>query len=130
MIISHPNKFIFLHLPKNAGTSIEGSLTGANDWKTADKHLTATESIEKFGQDVWREYFTFCFVRNPWDRLVSQFRFNGETWCKRYFGHSLGFNDFVKKVVAPGLPFSRHDYLSKIGSQYGGPVLGSTIQNL
>jgi len=119
MIISKENKYIFIHIPKNSGTSIEASLTGAQQWKAEEKHMTTLECRAKYGADLWLEFFTFCVVRNPWDRLVSQFRFSGKIWCKRHFGKLLSFNEFVTEIVAKGLPFSGHDYLSKTGAQSG-----------
>lgn len=119
MIISNEHKYIFIHLPKNAGTSIEVSLTGAERWEAEEKHLTALECREKYGYDLWRECFTFCVVRNPWDRLVSQFKFSGGIWCNRYFGKLLTFNEYVAEIVGKGLPFSGHDFLSKTGAQPG-----------
>ena len=86
MIISAEKKYIFIHIPKNAGTSIEASLTGAEQWKDEEKHMTAWECKTKYGEQVWHEYFSFCVVRNPWDRLLSQYKFSGKNWCNRYFG--------------------------------------------
>jgi hypothetical protein len=119
MIISDEHKYIFIHIPKNAGTSIEVSLTGRQQWDDKEKHLTAAECRAKLGFDKWREFFSFCVVRNPWDRLVSQFRFSGEIWCNRHYGKSLSFNDYIKEIVGKGLPFSGHDYLSKTGASFG-----------
>jgi hypothetical protein len=119
VIISNEKKYIFIHIPKNAGTSIEIALTGNEQWRAEEKHLTARECIKLHGEQIWQDYFTFCIVRNPWDRLVSQFNFSGKNWCIRYFGKPLNFSEYVTQIVDKGLPFSKHDYLSKTGDQAG-----------
>jgi len=84
-IVSRKLKFIFIHIPKTAGSSIgdpsykkfrKGSLIqylGAED-EAHQGHIRARELKEKLGES-WDEYFKFCFVRNPWDRLVSAYLF-------------------------------------------------------
>lgn len=119
MIISHENKYIFIHVPKNAGTSIEVSLINKKVWQAEEKHLTALECLNKVGEEVWANYFTFCFVRNPWDRLVSQYKFSGQDWGNKYFEKPLSFKGFVKQIVEKRLPFSKHDHRSKLGLQNG-----------
>ena len=73
MIISEKGKFIFVHIQKTAGKTIEGVIKknypDSKFWY--GRHGHAINGIKEIGQEKWDEYFTFAFVRNPWDRLVS-----------------------------------------------------------
>lgn len=62
-------KCIYIHVPKVAGTSINNALYG----KTLG-HYTC-DHISKTFSKLYQESFKFSFVRNPWDRLVSAYRF-------------------------------------------------------
>jgi hypothetical protein len=86
MVISEDKKIIFVHIPKTAGSSIAKSLAlgggkvqfgGMN--KVYDTHTTARQL--KASYPNYDNFFTFAFVRNPWDRLYSWFTFlcNGRT---------------------------------------------------
>ena len=86
MILYHKHKFIFIHIGKTGGTSIEKVLceelnipfeetkktpkTG-NWWK----HEWSMEMRNYVGYENWDEYFKFAFIRNPWDRQVSKYEF-------------------------------------------------------
>jgi chondroitin 4-sulfotransferase 11 len=79
MAIDHKNKFIFIHIPKTAGTAIEEAL-GFNVEKLHKKKYNikhGTPTDDKY-VDYWDEYFTFTCVRNPWDRFVSLYFFELE----------------------------------------------------
>lgn len=75
-MICHRNKLIFIHLPKCAGTSIEMALTGES-WHRGEsqreQHLTAAETRESYGDDIFASYFKFAIVRNPWDLLIAYY---------------------------------------------------------
>lgn len=60
---------IFIHVPKVAGTSINYALYG----RTLG-HYTAQEVQATF-PTLFESSFTFSFVRNPWERLASAYRF-------------------------------------------------------
>ena len=64
-------KFIFVHVTKTGGTSIQRALNIRTD------HVPASKIREKVGKNKWSSYFKFSFVRNPFDKIVSQSHYNG-----------------------------------------------------
>jgi hypothetical protein len=80
--MSHKHEFFFIHVEKVAGSSLIKELKQNEDvvyYK--EERFRATEFyggdhdsqkfIKWFGCDVWDRYYSFAFVRNPWDRMVS-----------------------------------------------------------
>jgi hypothetical protein len=70
MTINHEKKLIFIHIPKNAGTSIIKAMGVENLFM--DK--TIEEYKEHYG-DYWNEYKKFTVVREPIDRFISAYKF-------------------------------------------------------
>ena len=70
MTINHEKKLIFIHIPKNAGTSIIKAMGVENLYM--DK--TIEEYKEHYG-DYWNEYKKFTVVREPIDRFISAYKF-------------------------------------------------------
>ena len=62
---------IFLHIPKTGGVSVSRALYG----NLAASHKTIEQYQLAFSARDFNRYFKFCFVRNPWDRLYSAYRF-------------------------------------------------------
>jgi len=53
------------------------------------QHLLAQQVRQEVGVDVFDEYFKFSFVRNPWDKAVSQFLFMRKIpFLRKYIGMS------------------------------------------
>lgn len=110
-MICHHHRCLFVHIPKNAGQSVEQvfvKLLGLS-WETRaplllrhnDRpelgppklaHLKWWEYVEHkyLTQAQFDEYFKFAVVRNPWARIVSMYKYFG-------FHHRIGFSDFVVK---------------------------------
>ena len=90
----------FIHIPKNAGTSISAWL-----WNNFPKHSTPKSYIaqRQFGgkharQSKIKEYipdlgFTFVSVRNPWDRLLSAYYYYKRE--KNLPSENMSFREFV-----------------------------------
>ena len=84
-LVSDSHKFIFVHIPKNAGTSIELAL---KDYCTAesllrpdtDPHETVLEVKARIGKEKFDEYFKFAVCRNPYDRELSYFFYANQAW--------------------------------------------------
>ena len=104
VLVSHRYKFIYFKNLKVAGTSVEsffgqfcvdpskkytyqgqadqqiskyGILGGrgggkGNQWM---RHKSAKKVKRDLGSQKFNSYFKFCVVRNPWDKVVSQFFF-------------------------------------------------------
>ena len=65
-MINHKHKFIFIHIPKTGGTSVDEFFTGK-----MQKHACMKDYIDNLGSNLVKKYFKFCIVRNPWDKTVS-----------------------------------------------------------
>lgn len=97
MIINHRYKFIFIHIQKTAGTSITNSLFELPE----TKHLHHPHSkLNTIDLDNYKDYIKFCFVRNPFDRLVSWYNMILQKgihndWSKYILENSNSFSEFL-----------------------------------
>lgn len=79
MLISHSHRFVFVHIPKTGGNSVAAALhpfatRGSWEGDCPEKHLTAWQIRQRFFQyHDWNDYFSFAFVRNPWELLHSDY---------------------------------------------------------
>jgi hypothetical protein len=81
MIYAPDQGFVFIHIGRTGGTSVERTLCQGLgiDFETTKKdpqgrwwkHIWAREMMRKIGVDDWESYFTFAFTRNPYDMILS-----------------------------------------------------------
>jgi len=89
-MILHSKQLIFFHIPKVAGTSIEIAIYGKKwdpysfdrelflGWHDAygfTQHAVYSQMLDFYDEHILSGYFKFCFVRNPWERVLSAFRY-------------------------------------------------------
>ena len=102
MFINHKHKFIFIHIPKNAGTSIRNSFDiQGYDKKVIRKpypHNSCSEIKTYCGDLVWETFYKFAVTRNPYERMVSYYHFHKSPQY-RYpaRANTLSFNDWIFK---------------------------------
>jgi len=98
MLLSYNPKFIFIHIPKTAGTSISECLRTVATGKVEmggqklswDFHTTARLCEYRLGANQFANSFTFSFVRNPWDWMYSWYSMHSKDKGKEYtFKHWL-----------------------------------------
>ncbi|WP_072239604.1 sulfotransferase family protein, partial [Campylobacter coli] len=65
-------KCIFIHVPKVAGSSIERVIYQTDKWLVG--HVKASDYV-KFDKNKFESCFSFGFVRNPYDRVVSAYHY-------------------------------------------------------
>jgi len=107
-MINHEHKFIFIHIPKCAGMSIGKTLTELTKPKDDEPHYGTKWNYEgfkihhdEFDEKIWEEYFVFTFLRNPQDRLLSQY----------YYRDFLYYHEFEYAVKnMKGLFSQRYGY--------------------
>lgn len=75
MIVNHALQFVFYHVPKTAGSSVRAALMKLPGCirPHGSKHLTPADAAGIMPEVLG--YFSFCFVRDPWERFGSLHRF-------------------------------------------------------
>jgi hypothetical protein len=121
-MINYSEKFLFIHVPRTGGTSIEAFLTesGAEvvelprDRAVEEdllrfQHLHASKALEVFEDRglPFAEFFKFSFMRNPWERLVSFFFYDHHTYVALGQAEDITFAEYVK------IKISRHPFTFK-----------------
>ena len=56
------------------------------------EHPLASD-LQAFDPYAWNNFYKFCFVRNPFDKTVSEY-----LWCCRQTGINISFHDFLLKL--------------------------------
>lgn len=94
MYVDQSRKLIFIHNPKTAGMSIVRSFNfPSTGFPNKFNHTRPAEAIAFIFQQSWSSFYSFCFVRNPWDRIASL-----------YFFHK---SDHYAKIAGPNLSHQR-----------------------
>ena len=91
MIIDE-HKTIFIHIPKNAGTSIEEYFGNESFRIQPSKHADIHEIKTKF-KNSYNNYRKFTIIRNPYDKMVSWY-----FYLKKNLGSYdiIEFNEWIK----------------------------------
>jgi len=136
MLVSHSAQFIFLKTLKTGGTSVELALqklflpqsvmrkqlyfedetgiVGARGEQPSQEnywhHMTALEVYRKLGYRTFNRYRRISIVRNPFDKVLSQFFFRLRQ-PEGFTADKAKFNDYVR--TAKRLPVDRQIYSIK-----------------
>lgn len=95
---------VFVHIPKAAGLSIATSLYGTE----GGLHTKLSTYRYVLSKSEFESFFKFTFVRNPWDRLLSAYRFlkaggwtdSDRRWYQQNLGTCRDFREFVHHHLA------------------------------
>ena len=104
-------KAIFIHIPKNAGTSIEEYFGNESVRIQPSKHADIHEIKSRF-KNSYNNYKKFTIIRNPYDKMVSWY-----FYLKKNLGNYnvIEFNDWIKD---PSKFWHANDPISFLKPQY------------
>lgn len=90
--IVNGKKIVFIHINKTGGTSI-GNALGFNK-----SHLTVREIIDFIGKKRFESSYKISAVRNPWDKVLSHYKYRIKTNQTNMGENTPSFSEWVKKT--------------------------------
>ena len=143
-MISFQKRFLFVHIPKTAGNSIQSVLRDYSEDQIValrseqdgierfglrnpnykiKKHSTLAEYRAALGDDRFRNLYKFTCVRNPWDRMVSYYftptQHFGQLDRKEFrkvISKALSVADYLRLDKGDDDPFANVDYIIRFES--------------
>jgi hypothetical protein len=140
-MISLQKRFLFVHIPKTAGNSIQSILQDysedelvalrseqdgverfglRNPKHNIKKHSTLAEYRAALGDAQFGDLYKFTCVRNPWDRMVSYYftpTQKAAVWDRKKFrkviSKALSVADYLQLDRREEDPFSNVDYVMR-----------------
>ena len=88
----HLARALLVHINKTGGSSVEKALG------MPFQHRTARDFIELMGRERWDRCFTFTFVRNPWDKVASHYRYRVKTNQTGLGTNPIPFQEWVRRA--------------------------------
>lgn len=87
----HRYKYIYIRTPKAASTSIVNALGECDNVRTRGYNSSSCMALHFYWnstvleqdnlQKMWKDYFVFGFVRNPWRRAYSLYKYLHSSGC-------------------------------------------------
>jgi sulfotransferase famil protein len=140
-MISLRKQFLFVHIPKTAGNSIQSVLRDYSEdelvalRKEQDgierfglrnpnykikKHSTLSQYYDALGDEQFRDLYKFTCVRNPWDRMVSYYftpTQKPENWNRKKFRETISkavsVPDYLRLKNGEANPFANVDCIMR-----------------
>ena len=140
-MISFQKQFLFVHIPKTAGNSIQSILRDYSEDEIValrseqdgierfgvrnpnykiKKHSTLAKYRDALGEERFRSLYKFACVRNPWDRMVSYYftptQSVGELDRKEFrkvISKALSVADYLRLDRGEDDPFSNVDHVMR-----------------
>jgi hypothetical protein len=140
-MMSFRKRFLFVHVPKTAGNSIQSVLRDysedelvalrqeqdgierfglRNPKYNIRKHSMLREYRDALGDEQFRNLYKFTCVRNPWDRMVSYYftpTQKPERWnCQKFRGiisKAVSIADYLRLDAHETDPFTNVDYVMR-----------------
>jgi len=97
-------KCVYIHIPKTAGTSIETCLKNENDINQVVGGHSTFQALMHYKETIMCNLFTFTIVRNPYDRLLSAYKYMLKMETNEILGNEEikkceNFKDFVMNYL-------------------------------
>ena len=147
MLISDSKRFIFVHVPKTAGSSLRELLRPHSNARRKSligsvlRPLGLPRDHRRFcflthgplktaqrimDEETFRSYFKFAFVRNPWDRLVSEYNALMHKPGHRRYARVAKLGGFAGylKYEAPRVAPNQVELLLNLDGQIGVDFIG------